>query len=69
LRIQIINSAKADGKDTVTIKILPNLENAGRTNQYNAINYTANTLEDPASWLNVWMAKYYGIKSISGTFK
>ncbi|WP_125713255.1 DUF3329 domain-containing protein [Companilactobacillus kedongensis] len=67
--IQKINAAKADGKDTVTIKILPNLENAGRTNQYNAINYTANTLEDPASWLNVWMAKYYGIKSISGTFK
>lgn len=67
--VKKIESAKADGKKEVTIKILPNFENAGKTNQYNSINYTANTLEDPGSWMNVWMAKYYGIKSISGTFK
>ncbi|MFC6323742.1 DUF3329 domain-containing protein [Companilactobacillus baiquanensis] len=67
--VKKIAAAKADHKKNVTIKILPNLENAGRTNQYNSINYTANTLEDPASWMNIWMAKYYDINSISGTFK
>lgn len=38
------------------------------SSRYNAYNGTVNLTTDPASWMNVWQAKFYGVDSISGYY-
>lgn len=39
------------------------------TNPYNAYNGTTGITDDPAAWMNVWAAKFFGIDQISGYYQ
>ncbi|WP_268870374.1 DUF3329 domain-containing protein [Companilactobacillus nodensis] len=56
-----ITDAKKVGKDTVTVKLISEPKSL-----YNAFDGTAYLQKDPGAWMNLWVANYFGMKSISG---
>lgn len=53
--------SNSDKGSDVTLKILTKSESS-----YNAYNGTSNITPYKQAWFNQWMAKYYGVKSITG---
>lgn len=59
-QIKLIEDEKAKGNSNITISKFKNPQS-----EYNAFKNTANLSKDKDSWFNSWMAKYYGVDSIT----
>ena len=60
-QISTINTEKESGNLNIEIKNIPKSQS-----EYNAFRGSRYISEDKESWINKWMAKYYGINSITG---
>lgn len=54
-----IQQQKAAGIEDITVT-----PHQRPSNQYNALYGTANLTSDRQQWFNLWIAKYYGVKSV-----
>ena len=60
-QISTINTEKESGNLDIEIKNIPKAQS-----EYNAFRGSRYVSDDKESWLNKWMAKYYGVNSIVG---
>ena len=60
-QIETINEEKAKGNLDIKVKNISKPQT-----DYNAFLGTRYIMDNPKSWFNTWMAKYYGINSIAG---
>ena len=60
-QISTINTEKKRGNLDIEIKNIPKAQS-----EYNAFRGSRYVSDDKESWLNKWMAKYYGVNSIVG---